>query len=94
MREFSRETNSVLPCFLYEYEYNSYMQKPQFNVEKAQVEKLKDREWRINNLYKIVNEDGDLITFRMNRIQRQIYREIKEAAQKGRHINILKYRQG
>ena len=70
------------------------MEKIQFNVEKALVEKLKDREWRINNLYKIVNEDGELITFKMNRIQRQIYREIKEAAQKGRHINILKYRQG
>ncbi len=70
------------------------MQNPQFNTEKALIEKLKNQEWRLNNLYKIVNENGDLITFKMNRIQRQIYREIKEAPEKGRHINILKYRQG
>lgn len=70
------------------------MQNPQFNTEKALIEKLKNQEWRLNNLYKIVNENGDLITFKMNRIQRQIYREIKEAPDKGRHINILKYRQG
>ena len=64
-----------------------------FNAQAALIEKLKDRDWRLNNLYKIVNEAWDLITFKMNRIQRQIHREMKLLPEKGRRANILKYRQ-
>lgn len=31
---------------------------------------LSDVWWRLNNLYKIVNEDGELVTFRMRPAQR------------------------
>jgi hypothetical protein len=35
--------------------------------------KLKNRRWRLNNLYKIINEDGVEIQFRMNLVQRLLY---------------------
>jgi len=36
------------------------------------IEKLADRFWRIENLYYIVNEDGEKIRFKPNFIQREI----------------------
>ena len=36
-------------------------------------EKLKDRLWRLNNLYWIRDEDGKCIKFKMNRIQMMLY---------------------
>lgn len=50
--------------------------------------RIKDWRWRLNNLYKIVDKDGKMRTFKENGIQRQINNSKK------RRKMILKYRQG
>lgn len=40
------------------------------------VERLSDWEWRINNLYKVVNEAGEAVTFKMRPVQRMIFRSM------------------
>jgi hypothetical protein len=47
-----------------------------------------DKNWRLNNLYYIVNEQGETILFKPNTIQQSIIREATDV----RDI-ILKYRQ-
>lgn len=37
---------------------------------------LSDVWWRLNNLYKIVNEDGELVTFRMRPAQRELFKNM------------------
>ncbi|HHH2128174.1 TPA: terminase [Yersinia enterocolitica] len=37
---------------------------------------LSDVWWRLNNLYKIVNEDGELVTFRMLPAQRELFKNM------------------
>lgn len=37
---------------------------------------LSDAWWRLNNLYKIVNEDGQLVTFRMRPAQRELFKNM------------------
>ncbi len=37
---------------------------------------LSDVWWRLNNLYKIVNEDGQLVTFRMRPAQRELFKNM------------------
>lgn len=37
---------------------------------------LSDVWWRLNNLYKIVNEDGELVTFRMRPAQRELFQNM------------------
>lgn len=49
--------------------------------------RLKDKDWRLNNLYKIINKDGSRVTFQENAIQRRI--RISRARRK----RILKARQ-
>ena len=57
------------------------------------VETMSDQNWRLENLYFIVNEDGEKIQFDPNFIQREIMKEILFADDDYlRHI-ILKYRQ-
>lgn len=51
-------------------------------------EALSEPEWRINNLYYIVDEYGQKIMFKLNEIQQRI----SKCYAKKR--NILKYRQG
>lgn len=38
------------------------------------AEKLKDRSWRLNHLYKVVNEDGEVVRFVLRPIQSLFYR--------------------
>lgn len=58
------------------------------------VEKISDFKWRIQNMYYIVNEDGEKMLFKPNFIQRQIIKAIIFGDDDYiRHI-ILKYRQG
>ena len=40
------------------------------------LDKLKDRWWRINNLYWIINEKGQKVQFRLNYVQQVIYRTL------------------
>lgn len=47
--------------------------KPETTAEYTQL--LKDRNWRLHNLYKIKNKDGKKVTFRPNRAQRQFMSE-------------------
>lgn len=37
---------------------------------------LKSREWRLNNLYKVENKDGELVTFKMNSVQLELFRNL------------------
>lgn len=37
---------------------------------------LSDVWWRLNNLYRIVNEDGELVTFRMRPAQRELFKNM------------------
>lgn len=53
------------------------------------IQKLSSKEWRMNNLYKIVNEHGRVVPFTFNMIQSRIHNE-----KKGKRNIILKYRQG
>lgn len=49
--------------------------------------RLSDQHWRLNNLYKIIDQDGEKVTFRMNAEQEHFYRNMW-------HFNcILKARQ-
>lgn len=38
------------------------------------LKRLSDKEWRMNNLYKVVNKEGKLVRFRMNVAQRQYWK--------------------
>ncbi len=37
--------------------------------------RLKSKEWRVSNLYKIVDKNGKLITFKRNKVQQQFFKE-------------------
>jgi len=52
-------------------------------------ERLSFKEWRMNNLYSIVLEDGNIVPFLANEIQKRI-----RAEKSGKKDIILKYRQG
>lgn len=52
------------------------------------IEKFQDKDWRINNLYKIVNKKAQLITFKELPFQEKIRKG------KARRKLVLKYRQG
>ena len=53
-------------CFI--NRWNLYMTPD----EKKVVELLTDKEWRMNNLYRIINKDGDSIPFKLNPVQKQV----------------------
>jgi hypothetical protein len=40
------------------------------------VEQFKNEYWRLNNLYKIADENGDIVTFKMNEAQTWLYRNM------------------
>lgn len=46
------------------------------NKQEELIKLLSDREWRLNNLYKIQDKNGNVITFTMNRAQRRFYKRI------------------
>ncbi len=50
---------------------------------------LKSKLWRLNNLYKIINKDGQPVTFHMNQSQHRVY----AASRKHPRVIILKSRQ-
>lgn len=56
-------------------------------ITKSLYEKIRDPIWRLSNLYKIVNKESELVTFRPNKVQQKINEN-----QKPRKI-ILKARQ-
>ena len=41
--------------------------------QRRQLKKLSDRRWRLNNLYWIVDEQGDPVKFVMNPVQKRLY---------------------
>lgn len=57
-------------------------------LEAAKIPKAADWRWRLNNFYKIVNKQGELVQFRENGIQRRLNDS------KTLRKRILKYRQG
>lgn len=61
-----------------------------FKLSPEQLEeRLSFKEWRMNNLYSIVLEDGSVVPFQANEIQKRI-----RAEKSGKKDIILKYRQG
>lgn len=50
---------------------------------------LKSKLWRLNNIYKVINKQGDVVTFRMNLAQHRVY----AASRKHPRVIILKSRQ-
>lgn len=61
------------------------------NIDKQEFERtyLKSKLWRLNNLYKVINKDGEPVTFRMNYAQHRVY----AATRKHARVIILKSRQ-
>ena len=55
--------------------------------------KLSDRLWRLSNLYYIVDEKGNRILFKMNDVQREIYRDLhyKNAILKSRQHGVTTF---
>lgn len=78
----------------------------QINEEEVEVEfdreemlqnqaRLNSRWWRINHLYKIVDQDKNLITFKCNPAQKDFYRQVhnEEGKRKYESVIVLKSRQ-
>jgi hypothetical protein len=60
------------------------------------VERLADKTWRMCHLYKIINKDGELVTFQMNDEQKELYASYQNEEHKrrtGLREYILKDRQ-
>lgn len=61
-------------------------------------DRLKSKEWRLNHLYKIINKDGEIVTFKMNYEQSvlfDLYQQKRQLKRKGTGLReyILKDRQ-
>ena len=58
-------------------------------------DKLRDKHWRLNHLYKIIDKNGDLVRFRFNAEQSQLFRSYQTMPSKevGLRESILKDRQ-
>ena len=61
------------------------------NIPKQEFEQtyLKSKLWRLNNIYKVINKDGEPVVFRMNYAQHRVY----AATRKHARVVILKSRQ-
>ena len=51
-------------------------QEGAIDLDKRHLEHLKDQKWRLNNLYQIVNDDGELVPFKMRPVQEKLYDEM------------------
>ena len=49
------------------------MPTPAFSLPGITTEQLADEWWRLNNLYHVLNEDGDDLIFRLNPMQKRLY---------------------
>lgn len=82
------EFNAFYPDLLGRYAF--FNENPTFS-NKADFEKryLCNKLWRLNNIYKVVNKDGRIVKFKMNRSQHIVYSK----SRKHPRIIILKSRQ-
>ena len=70
--------------------YERYTSAPKFGSEKEfEAKYLTSKLWRINNIYTIINKDGNAVTFEMNFAQHQVY----SASRVHPRLIILKSRQ-
>jgi len=71
--------------------YSFFNNPPPATLTKDEFEKryLKSKLWRLNNVYTIINKDGDPVTFRMNFAQHKVY----AASRNHPRVIILKSRQ-
>lgn len=71
--------------------YDWFNNPPPPGISKEHFEKtyLRSKLWRLNNLYKVVDKDGELVLFRMNYAQHVVY----AASRKHGRVIILKSRQ-
>ncbi len=71
--------------------YDHFDRPPPAGISNKDFEQryLSSKLWRINNCYKIINKDGEIVTFRMNRAQHIVYAKTRQYPR----IIILKSRQ-
>ncbi len=71
--------------------FNWFNDAPPSNITKEQFENtyLKSKLWRLNNIYKVINKKGDIVTFRMNAAQHIVY----SVSRQHPRVLILKSRQ-
>ena len=71
--------------------YNFFNEPPPVGISKAEFERvyLKSKLWRLNNIYTIIDKDGNPCTFRMNYAQHKVY----AATRAHPRVIILKSRQ-
>jgi len=71
--------------------YSRFNEPPAAGISEKEFEAryLTSKLWRLNNIYTIVNKDGDAVTFRMNYAQHRVY----AASRQHSRLIILKSRQ-
>ncbi len=71
--------------------FNWFNDAPPAGITKEQFEQtyLRSKLWRLNNIYKIINKKGDVVTFQMNIAQHKVY----AASRNHPRVVILKSRQ-
>ncbi len=86
----NREQFSEIYPDLAEY-YDFYNEPPPAGISKEQFENtyFKSKLWRLNNMYSIINKDGDPVIFKMNYAQHRVY----AATRNHPRVIILKARQ-
>ena len=65
----------------------------QLGMQQEDMEKLLDKEWRMDNLYTIIDKDGKLITFKRNRAQKHFnqHRWYRNIILKSRQLGFTTY---
>ena len=89
LRITEEQFNTLYPDLVGYYDWFNEPPRPGISTEEFERTYLKSKLWRMNNLYRVVNKDGDLVIFRMNYAQHAVY----AASRKHGRIIILKSRQ-
>jgi hypothetical protein len=89
LRITEEQFNELYPDMLGRYAF--FDEPVPVNIEKQEFEKtyLKSKLWRLNNVYKVINKDGEPVVFRMNYAQHRVYAATRIYAR----VIILKSRQ-
>lgn len=68
--------------------------KMKLKISTEEKNKLLNRRWRLENLYKIRTESKELTTFKFNEIQEELWKECEACNHQGLELIIDKYRKG
>jgi hypothetical protein len=89
LRITEEQFNEIYPDLVGHYDWFNTPPPPGITKERFEQTYLKSKLWRINNIYKIVNKDGNAVVFRMNYAQHKVY----AATRLHSRVIILKSRQ-